>query len=238
MEPSHGAVVAGGECVRNVRGREHFLARNIALTESGMQHPMFEGKPPTFTAWSAHDDHVTVLPDSPGMTHLARNDFTEIQALASASTPGWKNGVEVRDSLDPHGSVWTVQYHPEYDVKEMAMLTKCRVAPLTRAGFYPDEAAVLAHVEELLDIHESYTELLEAKEREAGVEVGSWNGDEARDGPGPREAPVKVEELSPTARNSAWKMGVDESVLWEGARCCEARNWVHKILLPYAERGN
>ena len=33
---------------------------------------------------------------------------------------------------------WAVQYHGEYDVKEMAMLTKCRIAKLVKRGFYPD----------------------------------------------------------------------------------------------------
>lgn len=134
-----GAVAAGGKVAANPRGREMGLARKIALTEEGLKHPMYAGKPPVFNAFICHLDEVTEIPE--GATLLATNKFTNVQAL------------EVQYL---RGSFWGVQYHPEYTVGEMASLTNARKPALIKEGFFADEAAADIHVGRLRALHDDH----------------------------------------------------------------------------------
>lgn len=117
------AAAAGGEVRKNPRGREMMLARKVRLTPEGLAHPMYEGKPPVFDGFISHLDEVTRLPD--GATLLASNAHTRVQAL------------EVRYL---NGVFWATQYHPEYDLSEMARLVAARAEALIREGFFADTA--------------------------------------------------------------------------------------------------
>lgn len=130
------AVAAGGRVEANPRGREMGLARKIRLTPEGLQHPMFEGKPPVFNGFISHLDEVTELP--PGARWLATNDFTRVQAL------------EVRHG---RGVFWATQYHPEYDLHEMARLIVARASKLVPEGFFQSHQELLAYVEKLEALH-------------------------------------------------------------------------------------
>ena len=48
---------------------------------------------------------------------------------------------------------WGLQYHPEYDLHEMARLMFCRMEKLIRLGFFADEAEGLAHIDQLEGLH-------------------------------------------------------------------------------------
>jgi len=113
------AVAAGGEAKANPKGREMGVARKIRLTPEGRAHPMLDGKPDVFDGFISHDDEVTRLP--PGGTLLASNDFTHVQALTVTHRKG---------------TFWATQYHPEYDLHEMARLIVARESKLVRAGFF------------------------------------------------------------------------------------------------------
>ncbi len=102
-------VAAGGEVEPNPRGREMGLARKIHLTPKAYDHPMFEGKPKVFEGFISHDDMVTKM--TPESDCLAGNSFTSVQAVAVTH----KKGV-----------FWATQYHPEYDLHEMARLIVAR----------------------------------------------------------------------------------------------------------------
>ena len=125
-------VAAGGEVALNPKGREMGIAKDISLTEAGREHPLYEGKPDIFDAFTSHDDEVTVLPN--GSTLLSGNDFTRVQAVAVTH-----EGTEF----------WGLQYHPEYDLHEMARLMFCRLKKLVRLGFFANEAEGLAHIDKL-----------------------------------------------------------------------------------------
>ena len=71
---------SGGICARNPRGREMGIARKIALTPEGRAHPLFEGKPSLFDAFTSHNDEITHL--STGGVTLAGNRFSTNQAVA------------------------------------------------------------------------------------------------------------------------------------------------------------
>lgn len=130
------AVAAGGTCAAHPRGREMGLARKIVLTDAGRGHPMYAGKKSVFDAFISHEDEITALPESGVL--LARNDYSNVQAC-TVTCEG--------------GPFWAVQYHPEYDLHEMARLVYCRREKLTRMGFFHDVEAALAFVEELEALH-------------------------------------------------------------------------------------
>ena len=120
--------VAGGEVAVNPRGREWGIARDIRLTEAGRTSPMLAGKPAVFDAFIMHLDEVARLPD--GTPLLATNTHTPIQAAV----------IE-----DGTAAFWSTQYHPEYNLHEMARLIAARATPLVREGHFPDEAAVATY---------------------------------------------------------------------------------------------
>ena len=125
-------VAAGGQVALNPKGREMGIARAITLSHEGREHLLYEGKPGVFDAFTSHDDEVTVLPD--GAVRLAGNDFTRVQSV------GVKQGGT---------EFWGLQYHPEYNLHEMARLMFCRLEKLVKLKLFADKAAGLAHIDQL-----------------------------------------------------------------------------------------
>lgn len=123
------AAAAGGEVRKNPRGRELGFGRKIRLTAEGRTHPMYEGKPDVFDGFIMHLDEVSRIP--PGGRLLATNEHTPVQAL------------EVRHK---NGIFWATQYHPEYDLYEMARLFLARGESLIKEGFFADRADLGAKV--------------------------------------------------------------------------------------------
>jgi GMP synthase (glutamine-hydrolysing) len=78
-----------------------------------------------------------VLP--PGALLLAGNEFTRVQAVA------------VRHGK---GEFWGLQYHPEYDLHEMARLTVAREQKLIKGGFYRTPEDLNRHVALMEALHD------------------------------------------------------------------------------------
>ncbi len=127
------AVAAGGKVEKNPKGREWSIARDIALTEDGRNHPMYIGKPDKFDGFIMHLDEITRIPE--GGTLLATNEHTHVQALAV------KHG---------KGEFWATQYHPEFTLYEMARLIGARKRSLVREGFFTKNKEVDALVEKMV----------------------------------------------------------------------------------------
>lgn len=132
------ACAAGGDVKAHPKGREMGIARKIRLSPAGISHPMYRGKDAVFEAFISHEDEVVRLPD--GAQLLASNPFTNIQAFAIKHKAG---------------EFWGVQYHPEYNLFEMAQLTRAREKRLTGMGFFrgPDDFKV--YTDNLLALHET-----------------------------------------------------------------------------------
>lgn len=128
-------VAAGGKVIENPKGREMGMARKVLLTPEAENHPMYEGKSKAFDAFISHDDMVTSIPE--GGTILAGNDFTRIQAM------------EVKHKK---GVFWAVQYHPEYNLSEMASLMIAREEKLTDIGFFKDHNDFVSYVKQLKEL--------------------------------------------------------------------------------------
>ena len=130
-------VSAGGRAAVNPQGRGVGLGRKIALTPEGRAHPLYSGKKSVFDAFISHDDEITHLP--PGGLLLASNGHTRVQAV----------------SVTHQGGVfWGLQYHPEYDLHELARLCYCRKQKLTERGFFRDTDAAQAYVDRLEALHQ------------------------------------------------------------------------------------
>jgi GMP synthase (glutamine-hydrolysing) len=131
-------VAAGGLCRPNPRGREMGIARKIALTPAGRGHPLYAGKPSVFDAFISHVDEITHLP--PGAVLLSGNFFTAAQSVSV---------------IHDGGVFWGLQYHPEYNLREIARLTYCRIEKLKELGFFRDTQAALDYVKLLETLHEN-----------------------------------------------------------------------------------
>jgi GMP synthase (glutamine-hydrolysing) len=129
-------VAAGGEVGPHPRGREMGIGRKIRLTEAGRSHAMYDGKVSVFDGFVSHDDEVTKLP--PGATLLAENDWSGVQAVSVTHK---------------RGTFWGLQYHPEYDVHEMARLIVAREDRLIRQGFFAGHEDLEQYVNKLEALH-------------------------------------------------------------------------------------
>ena len=130
------AVAAGGAVQKNPKGREWGLARDIRKTEDGRNSPLLSGKPDRFDGFIMHLDEVSRLPV--GATLLATNDHTRVQAL------------EVRYRK---GVFWATQYHPEYNLLEMARLISARAEALVNEGFFDSPESVQRHADDMLALY-------------------------------------------------------------------------------------
>jgi GMP synthase (glutamine-hydrolysing) len=131
------AVAAGGEVQKNPKGREWGIARDIRLTESGKNSLLHAGKPERFDGFIMHLDEVTRIPSC--ATLLATNKHTRVQAL---------------EVIYERGTFWATQYHPEYNLYEMARLIAARAGALVKEGFFPDTQAVAAYSDQMRTLHE------------------------------------------------------------------------------------
>ena len=123
-------VAAGGVVEYNLKGREVGFARKILINEAGVAHPLFQGKPRVFDAPCIHYDEVRELPK--GATLLASNDHSLVQA-----------------AIIPVGQskVWAVQYHPEFDLEQLAQLFSLYSDDMIKQGFFKDRAALASYVD-------------------------------------------------------------------------------------------
>jgi GMP synthase (glutamine-hydrolysing) len=171
-------VAAGGACASNPRGREFGVSRKIALSDAGRAHPLFEGKAAVFDALTSHADEVVTLP--PGARLLASNRFTRVQAVAVTHGAG---------------AFWAVQYHPEYDLREVARLAVLRADELLGLGCFRDRAALDAWVSDA-----------EALQRDAGRADLAWR------------LGVDDDVLDPAARQREVRNWIERLVLPRAAR--------------------
>ena len=98
------------------------------------------GKKECFDAFTSHDDEITVLPDTG--KRLSGNEFTSVQSVAV--------------SFD-NSEFWAVQYHPEYDLHEMARLMFCRMEKLIKLNFFKSDHEALAYIDQLELLHNEPT---------------------------------------------------------------------------------
>jgi GMP synthase (glutamine-hydrolysing) len=139
------AVAAGGTVERNPIGREMGFGRKITKTAEGKNHPLLKGKPSVYIAFESHYDIVTKVPE--GGVVLSENPYSGIQAMIVNHKKG---------------TFWASQYHPEYDLYEVARLTLAREKLLTDQGFFKGHEDMLSYVSKMEELHKdpSRTDLI------------------------------------------------------------------------------
>lgn len=126
------AVAAGGAVQYHPHGKEVGFARKIMPTDAGEGHTMFRYKPKVFDAPCIHYDEVTRLPE--GATLLASNAHSKVQAAIIALGKS---------------HIWAVQYHPEYDVRQVLAIYRLYAEDMIGPDFFADAAALEAYCEKL-----------------------------------------------------------------------------------------
>jgi GMP synthase (glutamine-hydrolysing) len=116
------AIAAGGKVGPNVNGQELSVARKIHLTSEGSKHPFMQGKPIFYDAPCIHYDEVTELPKT--ATLLCGNKHSAVQGAI----------IPIENS-----EVWGVQYHPEFDVRQLRMLFELYKKDMMNQGFINTE---------------------------------------------------------------------------------------------------
>lgn len=127
------AVALGGRCGASPNGREFGIARKIRLNAEGRAHPLYRAKPEVFDAFTSHADEVVGLP--PEASLLASNPWSNVQGACI-------------------GDFWAVQYHPEYDLHEVASLCRLRREELVAQGTFSDDAEAQRYIDDLETLHE------------------------------------------------------------------------------------
>lgn len=126
------SVALGGRCGASPKGREFGVSRSIRLSPAGRSHPLYRDKPDVFDAFTSHADEVVALP--PEAELLASNPWSHVQGASL-------------------GNFWAVQYHPEYDLHEVASLCRLRKPELVAQGTFASEAEADQTVEDLEALH-------------------------------------------------------------------------------------
>jgi GMP synthase (glutamine-hydrolysing) len=134
------SVALGGRVRRHLKGLEFGVGRRITLNVAGRAHGMFQGKPDAFDVLCIHQDEVCTLP--PGARLLAGNDHSAIQAA----------------EIEEGGrSFWGVQYHPEYDLRQMGALLRRAAAHLIADGLIHSIGEIEQMVADFLAVSEDTT---------------------------------------------------------------------------------
>ncbi len=115
----------GGRVRKNPKGREIGIAMDIELNDQGRAHAMFKDKAFVFNSFAVHLDEVDE--PAPGSIILASNPKSAIQALTIESGGG---------------RFWGVQYHPEFNARDMAAIYERLSADIVREGLFRDAESV------------------------------------------------------------------------------------------------
>ena len=126
------AVAAGGKVGLSPVGREVGFARKIVPTLAGHSHPLLADRGAVYDAPCIHYDEVTQLPE--GATLLASNAHSGVQA-----------------AVIPLGNseVWAVQYHPEFDLTQLAELYRLYADDMIVQGFFGSHDELIAYCAKL-----------------------------------------------------------------------------------------
>lgn len=148
------AVAAGGKVAKNPKGREWGVGKGIRVTPAGKKSILLQGKPDLFDGFEMHLDEVVTLPENTEI--LATNDHTKVQAL---------------EVYTGKGSFFGTQYHPEYNLFEMARLLKARAEALVKENFFQNTNQVVEYADKLIQLHKNPHSVELSKELNIGEDV-------------------------------------------------------------------
>lgn len=112
------AAALGGD-VRLAGKKEGMVAEQIEVNSEGRKSGLYDNKPDSFSAFALHSDEVIAVPS--GTSVLAYNTSCAVQAMR---IDGYK------------APIYGVQYHPEFDCKEVIVLSDWYANWLVQNDFY------------------------------------------------------------------------------------------------------
>ncbi len=148
------AVAAGGRVAKSPKGREWGVTNDITLTKAGEKSRLLRGKPAVYDGFIMHLDEVVKLPENTEI--LAGNKHTKVQAI---------------EVYSDKGSFFGTQYHPEYNLFEMARLIQARAKALVDEQFFQSFDQVTEYTQKLKKLHKESESSILRKELDIGVGV-------------------------------------------------------------------
>lgn len=128
---------SGGKVRKNPVGREMLFARNIKITESGLDHLMYSGKKNHFDAFCSHLDEIEIIPENSVI--LSTNNHSRVQSLSFKKD---------------NAIFWGTQYHPEFNFKIMSKILNARKSILISEKIFNNKEhadQVINNMEQIID---------------------------------------------------------------------------------------
>ena len=141
---------AGGVVKKGVNGFHAGIAKNIELTQAGLNNSFYKGKNKKFNTPAFNFDEVVTVPN--GSTHLASNKINKIQGLH------FNCGIS---------EIWGIQYHPEITYEKMISILKFRKDRLINSRkIFRNEQEIEGHIsfiEREIKVSEKKSRMIELK---------------------------------------------------------------------------
>ena len=141
---------AGGVVKKGIKGSHIGIAKNIELTNNGLNNLLYKDKKNKFNSPAFNFDEVVTVPTD--AVHLASNKINKIQGL------NFKAGCS---------EIWSLQYHPEITYKKMIDIIKFRKNVLIeKRNRFKDEEEINKHIdfiEKEIKISEKNSRMLELR---------------------------------------------------------------------------
>ncbi len=150
-------VASGGKVSASKKGYEIGIMKELKLTKEGREHYVFNNKSEPIVSFCVHKDSVEELP--PHSTLLASNSFCSVQAL------------EIRHK---GGTFVGVQYHPEFDTKQMLSTYKRLKEQLISSGYFKNCEAYKKEVTDLEEEILSDKKAFYNSEKYRLLEISNW----------------------------------------------------------------
>jgi len=152
------AVAASGGKVGSAKaGYEIGVMDSLTLTQEGKDHFLFKNKTEPISSYCVHKDYIEEIPQD--STLLAFNEFCPVQAL------------EIRHK----GGVFVgVQYHPEFDNKQMISTYHRLHDLLLKSKYFSSSAEHFSAIGELEDEIEQNENAFYNNEKYRLLEIRNW----------------------------------------------------------------
>ena len=141
---------AGGVVKKGVNGFHAGIAKDIELTQAGLNNSFYKDKNKKFNTPAFNFDEVVTVPT--GSTHLASNKINKIQGLH------FNCGIS---------EIWGIQYHPEITYEKMISILKFRKDRLINSRkIFRNEQEIEGHIsfiEREIKVSEKKSRMIELK---------------------------------------------------------------------------
>jgi GMP synthase (glutamine-hydrolysing) len=123
------STAAGGKVAPAIKGAHIGIASNVEVNDAGKNSLMYKNKKNTFTTPAFNFDEVVEIPN--GATLLASDEINRVMGIY------YKVG---------KSEVWGLQYHPDYEYRQMISLSNARKDRLLNNKVFINENEYYKHI--------------------------------------------------------------------------------------------